>query len=96
MANNPNTDVFPEFNFEIILPPISTGCLLYMYPASVSCPTAQNNQTVPYAYLNHGTMTTPFTIQTLSGYLRLLLYIQILSKFTISSTHLYQSLDSPG
>jgi hypothetical protein len=41
----------PEPNFETILTAISTGFLLYMYPASAS---PQNNQYVPYAYyLNH-------------------------------------------
>jgi hypothetical protein len=51
----------PEPNFEMILTAISAGSLLYIYPASASHSTPQNNQHVPYAfYLNHGTPTTPF------------------------------------
>jgi len=49
----------PEPNFEMILAAILTGFLLYMYPASALFSTPQNNQHVPYAYLNHGTPTTP-------------------------------------
>jgi hypothetical protein len=50
----------PEPNFKMILTTISTGSLLYMYPASASYFTPQNNQHVPYAYyLNHSTPITP-------------------------------------
>jgi hypothetical protein len=89
----------PEPNFETILTAISTGSLLYMYPASASYSTPQNNQHLPYAYyLNHGTPTTPSN--PTSYYSDTLpwqaprVHTNTLPEFT-SSTHLSQSLDTP-
>jgi len=80
----------------MMLTTISTGSLLYIYPASAS---PQNNQHIPYAYyLNHGTLTTPSN--TTSYYPDTLpwqaphVHTNTLPEFT-SSIHLSQSLDTP-